>query len=57
VDVHGLTTRRLHHRGTTFEIALDFVDNSVVVQTSDGRRGSFELGDGVPVADFEPPPP
>src|SRR5690348_16461441 len=53
VDVRGLTTRRLHHQGTTFAIALDFIDDSVVVQTSDGRCGSFEIGDGVPVADFD----
>ena len=25
VDVRGLTTRRLHHRDTTFEITIDFV--------------------------------
>jgi Family of unknown function (DUF5996) len=53
VDVRGLSTRRLHRRGTTFEIALDFVDHALVVQTSDGRTGSFELGDGVSVADFD----
>ena len=32
VDVRGLTTRRLHHAGTTFEITLDFVDHALVVQ-------------------------
>ena len=53
VDVRGLTTRRLHHHGTTFEIALDFVDDSVVVQTSSGLRGSFQLRGGVTVADFD----
>jgi hypothetical protein len=53
VDVRGLSTRRLHHRGTTFEIALDFVDHALVIQTSDGRTASFELGGGVPVADFD----
>jgi Family of unknown function (DUF5996) len=53
VDVRGLTTRRLHHRGTTFEIALDFVDHALVIRTSDGRTESFELGSGVPVADFD----
>ena len=25
VDVRGLTTRRLHHRGTTFDITIDFI--------------------------------
>ena len=53
VDVHGLTTRRLHHRGTTFEITLDFLDHALVVQTADGRNRSIELGDGVAVADFD----
>ena len=52
VDVRGLTTRRLHHNHTTFEIDFDFVDNTVVVRTGDGRVGSFELEEGVPVADF-----
>src|SRR5436305_1630812 len=27
VDVRGLTTHRLHHRGTTFDITLDVVDH------------------------------
>jgi hypothetical protein len=53
VDVRGLTTRRLHHNGTTFEITLDFVDHAVVIRTSDGRTLSFELAGGVPVADFD----
>ena len=53
VDVRGLTTRRLHHHGTTFEVALDFVDHALVVQSADGRWGSFELHEGVPVADFD----
>src|SRR3954464_6769937 len=53
VDVRGLTTRRLHHRGTTFEIRFDFVDHALVVGTSDGRIRSFELRNGVPVAGFD----
>jgi hypothetical protein len=53
VDVRGLSTRRLHHRGTTFEITLDFVDHALIIRTSDGRTESFELGSGVPVADFD----
>jgi Family of unknown function (DUF5996) len=53
VDVRGLTTRRLHHRDTTFEIRLDFLDHKLWVQTADGRSRSFELGDGLPVADFD----
>jgi hypothetical protein len=53
VDVRGLATRRLHHRDTTFEITLDFVDHALIVRTADGRTRSFALGDGVPVADFD----
>ena len=53
VDVRGLTTRRLHQHGTTFEIAFDFVDHALVVQTADGRKQKFELADGVSVADFD----
>jgi hypothetical protein len=53
VDVRGLSTRRLHHRDTTFEIALDFIDHALVIRTADGRTESFELAGGVPVADFD----
>jgi Family of unknown function (DUF5996) len=53
VDVRGLTTGRLHHRGTTFELGLDFVDHALVVRTSDGRAESFDLADGLSVADFD----
>ena len=53
VDVRGLTTRRLHHDDTTFQIDFDFVDHSLIVRTSDGRTGSFALAGGVPVAEFD----
>ena len=53
VDVRGLTTRRLHHNDTTFQIDFDFVDHALLVRTHDGRVRSFELADGVPVADFD----
>jgi Family of unknown function (DUF5996) len=53
VDVRGLTTRRLHHDDATFEIDLDFVDHALVIRAADGRTRSFELGDGVTVADFD----
>jgi hypothetical protein len=52
VDTRGLTTRRMHHRGTTFEITFDFVDHDLVVATADGRAEAFELRDGLAVADF-----
>jgi len=53
VDVRGLTTRRLHHEDTTFQIDFDFVDHSLVVRTHDGRTRSFSLAGGVSVADFD----
>jgi len=53
VDVRGLTSRRLHRGGTTFEITMDFVDHAVVVRTADGRIRSFEIRSGLPVADFD----
>ena len=57
VDVRGLTTRRLHHRDTTFEITLDFLDHALVVQTADGRNRSFGLGDGTTRRGLRRPPP
>ena len=51
--MRGLTTRRLHHHDTTFEITLDFVDHAAIVRTADGRTRSFELGGGMPVAEFD----
>ena len=51
-DVRGLTTRRLRHRGTTFEITIDFLDDALVVSTADGRTRAFGL-DGLSVADFD----
>jgi hypothetical protein len=53
VDVRGLTSRRLHHNDTTFQIDFDFVDHTLIVRTHEGRTRSFELADGVPVADFD----
>jgi hypothetical protein len=53
VDVRGLTTRRLHHAGTTFDITLDLVDHAIVARTADGRGAGFALHDGLAVADFD----
>jgi hypothetical protein len=53
VDVRGLTTRRMHHRGTTFDITIDTVDHALIVRTADGRTASFELRDGLSVAEFD----
>jgi hypothetical protein len=53
VDVRGLTTRRLHANGQTFQIDFDFVDHSLVVETSGGALESFDLVDGLSVAEFD----
>jgi hypothetical protein len=53
VDVRGLTTRRMHHHGTTFDITIDFVDHAIVVRTGDGRIEQFPIGSGMAVADFD----
>jgi hypothetical protein len=53
VDVRGLTTRLLHSAdGTGFEIRFDFVDHRLVVETASAEH-SFELVDGLSVADFD----
>ena len=53
VDTRGLTTRRMHHCDTTFEIAFDFVNHDLVVATADGRTQSFALTDGLSVSEFD----
>jgi Family of unknown function (DUF5996) len=53
VDVRGLTTRRLHAGGATFQIDFDFVDHRLVVRTNRGGVGSFPLVDGLSVAAFD----
>jgi len=52
--VRGLTTRRLHARsGITFEIVFDFIDHRLVAATNGGAVESFELADGLSVAEFD----
>ncbi|MFL5896739.1 MAG: DUF5996 family protein, partial [Thermoleophilaceae bacterium] len=53
LDVRGLTTRRMHHAGKTFQIDFDVVDHVLRVRTIDGAEVSFELRDGLAVADFD----
>jgi hypothetical protein len=53
VDVRGLTTRRMHARGVSFEIRFDFVDHRLVIETNRGEVESFELTDGLSVAEFD----
>jgi hypothetical protein len=53
VDVRGLTTRRMRHAGTTFQIDLDVVDHVLRVRAADGREERFALEDGLSVAGFD----
>jgi hypothetical protein len=54
VDVRGLTTRRMHaSNGVVFQIDFDFVEHRLVVRTNEGAVVSFELHDGLSVADFD----
>ena len=53
VDVRGLTTRRMHASGVSFEIDFDFVDHRLVIATNGGAVESFELVDGLSVAEFD----
>ena len=53
VDRRGLTTRRLHHGRTTFQIDFDVLGHCLIVRTHDGGVRAFELADGVAVADFD----
>jgi hypothetical protein len=54
LDVRGLTTRRMHAaNGTTFEIVFDFVDHRLVTETNDGAVESFDLVEGLSVAEFD----
>jgi hypothetical protein len=54
VDVRGLTTRRMHApNGHSFEIAFDFIEHRLVVRTNTGAVESFELVDGLSVAEFD----
>jgi hypothetical protein len=52
VDVRGLTTRRLHAGGQTFQIDFDFVDHRLVIRTASGDVEWFDLVDGLSVAGF-----
>jgi hypothetical protein len=44
VTPRGLTTSPIPHGTRTFEIAFDFVDHRLTIETSDGRRAGFSLG-------------
>lgn len=51
VTVRGLTTSLIPHGNRAFEIAFDFDDHRLQIDTSDGDRRSFGLTP-MPVADF-----
>lgn len=54
VDVRGLTTRRMHApSGVTFQINFDFIDHRLVIATNGGALESFDLTDGLSVAEFD----
>ena len=51
VTARGLTTSLVPHGGVSFEIAFDFLDHTLVVQTSDGASRALPLGP-MSVAEF-----
>jgi Family of unknown function (DUF5996) len=53
VDVRGLTTRRMHQNDIAFTVDFDFIDHRLVVRTDRGQIESFELVDGLSVAEFD----
>jgi len=52
VDVRGLTTRRMRHRGVSFGIDFDFLDHELRVRTDRGDVKTLPLRDGLSVAQF-----
>ena len=43
VSARGLTTARMSHGARAFEIAFDFLDHRLLIQTSDGGEGALTL--------------
>lgn len=52
VTPRGLTTRPIPYAGGNFEIAFDLIDHKLKFSTSQGEKRSFDLYDGLTVADF-----
>lgn len=52
LSVRGLTTGPLPAGERMLEVAFDFLEHRLVVQTDDGSTESFELRDGLACADF-----
>jgi len=53
LDARGLTTRRMHAGGASFQIDFDFVDHALLVRRSGGEIEAFPLEDGLSVAAFD----
>jgi hypothetical protein len=53
VDARGLTTRRMHRGDVSFEIDFDFIEHRLLIATNGGAVESFELADGLSVAQFD----
>ena len=51
VDTRGLTTSPIPYGGRTFEIAFDFIEHQLVIQTVEGQRETLKL-EPQTVADF-----
>ncbi len=52
VTSNGISTDAIPNGDFTFEVAFDFIEHKLIVSTSKGDRRSFELKDGLSVADF-----
>lgn len=52
VTNNGVTTGAIPNKDFTFEVAFDFIDHKLIVSTSKGAHRSFELKDGLSVANF-----
>ena len=48
----GVRTDRLHADGSSFDIELDFVDHRTIVRASEHDEVTFQLHDGLSVAEF-----
>lgn len=52
VTDRGIATGAIPSKDFTFEVKFDFIEHSLIVTTSRGEKRSFELKDGLAVADF-----
>lgn len=48
----GLTTRAIPYGSTIFEIEFDFIDHKLIIKSSDGRKRSILLVNGLSVSEF-----